>query len=301
MLTPDHINVVLGVLSRLESSKVLTILPDEPGASGRLGASDPTCLANRTCDPDQPCLADQTCHPDSFLIGIRDLPADPRCAGAGLFGLDLPDECELAAVSFTGSCSEPLDAPDVRVDALVTATGEIHSQVHHPDGPAPVSGRAGGVVVDALHRTLGLPAPGSPPPLVDLVTGMWFHQVMRLIDRGCDLGWANIAAAHLRPDGGVGRARGLQPPASEEVVAASIRRLADDASWDRLRTAVVIGRLAAPELDAEEAEWMDATMFGRWMADSFPSFDTLSHRLTDVGAADAVQRIGSVMSRLNAT
>ena len=62
--------------------------------------------------------------------------------------------------------------------------------------------------------------------------------------------------------------------------------------------AAVVGRLAAPELDAHEAEWMDATMFGRWMVDSFPSFDALSRRLHDVGAPDAALRIAGVLSRL---
>ncbi len=287
MLTPDRIDAILDVLSQLDSSTVLTVLPGERG---------------------------------SVHIGVRDLPPDPRCAGAGLFGMDLPDGCELAAVSFSGSCSEPPDGRggtdvrvdglgghdesgghprpgghDIRVDALVTAAGEIHSQVHHPEGPAPVSGRAGGVVVDALHRMIGIPAPGQAPPLVDLVTGMWFHEVMRLIDSESGLGWADVAAAHLQPDS---RSTPLLPPASEEVVAASIRRLAEDACWERLRTAAVVGRLTAPELDAHEAEWMDATMFGRWMVDSFPSFDALSRRLHDVGAADAVLRIASVLSRL---
>jgi len=293
VLTPDRIDAVLDVLSQLDSSTVLTVLPGKRG---------------------------------SVHIGVRVLPPDPRCAGAGLFGMDLSDGCQLAAVSFSGSCSAPPDGPggtdvrvdgsgghhesgdhdwpggrewpgghDVRVDALVTATGEIHSQVHHPEGPAPVSGRAGGVVVDALHRVLGIPVPGQAPPLLDLVTGMWFHEVMRLIDSGSGLGWADVAAAHLQPDS---RSTPSLPPASEEVVAASIRRLADDACWERLRMAAVVGRLAAPELDAHEAEWMDATMFGRWMVDSFPSFDALSRRLHDVGAPDAALRIAGVLSRL---
>lgn len=318
MLNPVRIDTVLDVLSQLECSTVLTVFPNDSG---------------------------------SAHIGVRELPSDPRCAGAGLFGLDLSNGFELAAVSFSGSCSAPgerpdtdldrtIDGPDpyrdldggldgagigpvgfdgagfdidgfdgagididafgshhVRVDALVTADGEIHSQVHRPDGPTPVPGPAGGVVIDALHRVLAIPVPGQAPPLIDLVAGMWFHQVMRLIDLGSDLGWAELAAAHLQPDR---RPTPSLPPPSEEVVAASIRRLAEDASWEHLRTAAAIGRLTAPELDPHEADWMDATMFGRWMVDSFPSFDSLAFRLSDLGADDALRRISAVMARLAA-
>lgn len=268
---PEQVDAALQLLAELEPASVITLLPE---SSGRL------------------------------LLGIRDLPPDPRCAGAGLFGLEVPVPCSLVGLSFTGETGHtgdggPADAAGpVRVDAVVTSSGRVHSQIHRSDGePSPVEGQAGGVVVDALHRVLGLPSPGEAPPLIAMVVGLWFHQVLRLLGDGRRPSWADVAAAHLAPAHGAPTGIGRLPP-SEEVVAESMQELADEADWESLRSAAAIGRMAAPELAPDEAGWMDTTMFARWMVDSFPTAGTVLSRLADAGAHDVVDRVHNVLDRL---
>lgn len=262
-----RIDSVLEVLSRLEPATVITLAPDG--------------------------------H-DQFLLAVRDLPPDPRCAGAGLFGLEPPAPCTLAAVSFVGSSgAEP---GEVRVDALVTDTGHIRSQVHLPDGVQPVQGRAGGVVVDALHRLLGLPCPGPTPPLTAMAEGLWFIEILRRDAAGAGLSWADVARAQTERRSTAGTdtdaGTGTGTPPSPEVVAASIAELADGADWDHLRRAAAIGRMSAPELDPDEAAWMDATMFARWMVESFPSRQQVLDRLERHGPTAASRGVREVLDRI---
>ncbi|UDY37025.1 hypothetical protein [Dermatobacter hominis] len=275
-LTPERVDTVLALLAGLPPGTLVAIRPDGP---------------------------------DHVAFGLRELAPDPRCGGAGLFGLDAPDGSVVVGLSFEG-VSEPSDAPprapsdppldDVdptRVDVLVTAQGQVHSRIHdHVQPPPKVRRPARGIVVDALHRTLGLPAPGDPPPLTELVARMWLHEVLRRWDGDAVPTWADAAVAHLDP-GGDEPLRGLPP--SPEAVVASMQRLADEAAWDDLRRAAAIGRMAAPDLDPDEAAWMDATMFARWMVDSFPSPARALDLLRRAGAHDAADRMEQVLDRLD--
>ncbi len=269
-LAPDRIEAALGLLARLEPASLITLRPERSG---------------------------------DLVVAVADLPPDPRCAGAGLFCLDAPAPCSLVGLSFTGDPAPPDGDGPVRVDAVVTTSGQVHSQIHRPGRePSPVTGAAGGVVVDALHRVLGLPAPGEAPPLIAMVIGLWLHQVLPLTAGGRRPSWAEVAAAHFGPAHGPDAGPGIGgpgcPPPSEEVVAESMQELADEADWEDLRRAAAIGRMAAPELAPEEAGWMDTTMFARWMVDSFPSPDAVLTRLTDAGAHDVADRVRDVLERL---
>lgn len=243
------------------------------------------------------------------VIDGRELPFDARCAGAGLFSLEAPPDSLLVGVSFTGTPSMELPCdrdPDeaIRIDVAVTAAGSVHSQVHCDGGVAPVDGTAGGVVVDALHRVLGLAVPGPPPTLRALVAGMWLQQVLLAATDGRVPTWAEAAWAAVDPLAVTDAPAPTDPltavvPPSEEAVAAEMAELADGASWEDLRRAAAIGRMRVPQLDPEEAGWMDATMFARWMVDSFPPPAVATDRLERIGALDLADRVRSVLRRLD--
>lgn len=274
-LTPDHIDGLLTVLGGLDTGSLVIVQPDRPG---------------------------------HMTLGVRELPADPRCAGAGLFGLDVPTGCSLIAASFIGRCSSDGDAgtdggaaggsAPTRVDALVTALGDVHARVRHGyEPPQPVVGAPSGVMVDAMHRAIRLPSPGSPPPLTELVGRMWLHRVLGLPSPAPT--WSQAATTHLDP-GRSGRPRRGGEPTTDEVVD-SILELADDADWRDLHRAAAIGRMAVPELDPLEADWMDHTMFARWMVESFRSTDVALAMLRSSGADATADRIDEVLSRIAAT
>lgn len=265
---------------------------------------------------------------DHAVFGIRELPSDPRCIGAGLFGLRAPAGAALAGLCFGGTSSahplrpatgdgrppgpdHPLDA-DVhpRVDVAVTVDGRIEARVHPQDGSAPLAAlRPEGIVVDALHRVLGRPAPGGPPPLDALVVGMWLTEVAALAVGDHPPTWADVAAAHDRL---AGRA-GVDPTVADRVdaargattspaqVGAWMHDLVAESSWVALHQAAAIGRMAVPELTAAEAAWMDTTMFSRWMTDSFPSPPAVLDRLVRLGATEAAEGIESAFSSLGDT
>ena len=140
-------------------------------------------------------------------------------------------------------------------------------------------------------------AAGDAGGLVAVMTG--FARTLRAAGVAADHDRTQsllAALAHLDP-GGDGPLRGLPP--SPETVVTAMQRLADEAAWDDLRRAAAIGRMAAPDLDPDEAAWMDATMFARWMVDSFPSPARALGLLRRSGAHDAADRIEQVLERLD--
>jgi len=248
-------------------------------------------------------------HHGRPILDGRDLPGDGRCGGAGLFTLVAPPGSLLVGVTFVGT---PSTGDPTRIDVVVSAAGTVGAQVHRDGGVEEVAAPAGGVVVDALHRMLGLATPGPTPPLTDLVVGMWLHQVLTCCTGDRVPTWSDVAWAAVEPTTRVERGTSLRDsteltrptgcgggiPPSEEAIAAEMVELADGASWDDLRRAAAIGRMRAPQLDPEEADWMDATMFARWMIESFPSPSAVTELLQSVGASDVADRIRSVLRRL---
>lgn len=249
--------------------------------------------------------------PHRSRLGLRELVSDPRCAGAGMFGMQAPMGVDLVGCCFRGRpgaasvaasiAAEPVawpvedsDGRGCRVEVVVAADGRIDARVHHDDGRLTLTAAPSGIVVDALHRLIGLPVPGAPPPLTSLVAGMWMAQVLRLPLLTPGPAWAEVAAVHpgATPDGDPSGAP------SPQRVAASMHRLAQEASWEDLHHAASVGRMPAPELDASEAAWMDTTMFARWMTDSFPPPADALAVLAGMGATDAVRGVEAVLAHL---
>jgi hypothetical protein len=59
--------------------------------------------------------------------------------------------------------------------------------------------------------------------------------------------------------------------------------------------------MAAPELEPEEAAWMDDTTFGRWMLESFADPRTALARLRRDAAAGVAALVEEVLRRSRAT
>jgi len=252
---------------------------------------------------------------DDDEIAVRELPHDPRCGGAGLFGLMAPPGSPLVATSFRGRAApmDPLstrptrpaesadspgsaDSPDrehQRVDVVVTRAGQVLSRIHLGDGSTiDPEGPAGGVVIDALHRVLGLPCPGDPPPLTDLLATLWLQELLALASVHPALTWGDAVSLHPDP-GTVGRVL----PSAEALASATLDFLGD-VTWERLRLAAAGGRTMVPELSPHEAAWMDDTLFARWLVESFPPPEVALAVLRDGGAHEAADGVRSVLDRI---
>ncbi len=229
---------------------------------------------------------------DADDLAVRPIPADPRCGGAGLFGLTAPAGSLLVGASFPVQHEDT----DALVDIIVTCTGTVRSRLREQGGaPRELPTPAGGVVVDALHRLLGLPAPGEPPPLAALYMGLWLHQLLPPALDGRQLTWAAAVDAYPDPP-----ACGPVPP-SVETLARSATDVVRTASWDGLRQATAIGRLHIPELAPEEAAWMDSTLFARWLVESFPPLEDALEVLVAQGASEVAAGVAAVARHLGLT
>ena len=249
--------------------------------------------------------------PDADVVAVRPLAPDARCGGAGLFGLAAPAGSVTAGCSFLGHAA-PWPPPGVdaddgtvldhgpveRVDVVVARDGRVLSRMHRrpPGARDPVTtdavGPAGGVVVDALHRVLGLPSPGRPPPVEALMGILWLQDLVAAATRGIHLSWADAVELHPRPP-----AVGHVLP-SPEALAQAARALVGDVSWDRLRRFAAERPTGVVDLSPAELAWMDATCFARWVLESFPPPDQGLAVLERGGAGTAARGVRSVLARL---
>lgn len=250
---------------------------------------------------------------DRAVMSTHAIPTDPRCAGAGLFGLRAPDGAALVGLCFTGHqrLTIPHHAGDggvdpgrTRVDVVVATGGAVRARIRPADAvgidrsdatrPLGAVDAPGGIVVDALHRVLARDTPGERPPLTRLVAGLWMAEILDVAAAHAVPTWDAVGAAHdgaaerLRRDGDTSPAR----------IAERMRRLVEEASWEDLHHAAAIGRMTAPELEPHEAGWMDTTMFARWMSDSFPTVEEVTSLLGERGAVDAVDGIEQTLALL---
>jgi hypothetical protein len=160
-------------------------------------------------------------------LAVRPIPADPRCGGAGLFGLTAPAGSLLVGASFPARH----DDTHALVDILVTRTGTVRSRLREQDAaPEDLPTPAGGVIVDALHRLLGLPAPGEPPPLGSLYMGLWLHQLLPLALDGRRLTWAAAVGATLSTTV-TGKFLVLVAPLSSVTVRTAVKLPATAYTW----------------------------------------------------------------------
>lgn len=302
------------MVSRCNRHRPVTVAPFDVG---RLDVTQLDAVLSVMAGLDDPTIVlVQPDGNDHALFGVRELPFDPRCIGAGMFGMRAPAGTALVGLTFSG-LGQPLpgdlgpfdpgsnDAFDEgavdgdlrRVDVVVTADGATDARIHDDHGFSAPSGTPTGVVIDALHRLIGLPTPGATPPLTELVAGLWMAEILRICISGRRPGWAEVVAAL---DGAaVGSAPDRFTAATPADVAATMQQLTDEASWQDLHRAAAIGRMAAPDLSAEEAAWMDTAMFARWMTESFPTVALVRDELRVISALDVLDGVDAVLERLD--
>jgi hypothetical protein len=246
---------------------------------------------------------------DADVVAVHALAPDPRCGGAGLFGMEAPTGSVTAGCSFRGHATAsaepgrddgpaPEAGPVERVDVVVARDGRVLSRLHRrrPGSPDPVAtdavGPAAGVVVDSLHRVLGLPCPGHPPPVEALVASLWLQDLVTATTSGLGLSWSDAVDLHPHPP-----AVGAVLP-SPETLAQATKALVGEVTWDRLRQFAADRRIDVFDLSPDEAAWMDATFFARWVIESFPPAGQVVATLEQGGAGPASAGVRSVLHRL---
>lgn len=221
---------------------------------------------------------------DQLRLHMAPLPPDERCAAAGLFGMRARPTWCAVALTLVGRARH-MDTAEVvgRATALVVVDrrGLVASTLQVDAEPldtasldaAPLEGGAldhvpdpgppEGLTVDALHRMLGLPAPGHAPPTPLFMLALWSQL---LIDHTLDVGtttWTDAVRLHPGEPG-----RG-QVAASVETVVEATLQTDGLVNWRRLHRRGCAG--AGPwDLSRAEAGWMDPTMYARWVLGSLP-------------------------------
>lgn len=206
---------------------------------------------------------------DQLRLHVAPLPPDERCAAAGLFGMRARPTWCAVALTLLGRARH-MDTAAVVGEAaalvVVDRHGLVASTLRVDGGPvdgAPDPGPPEGLTVDALHRMLGLPAPGPVPPTPLFILALWSQL---LIDHTLDFGattWPD--AVRLHPGEPV---RGRVAASVETVVEATLQT--DGLiNWRRMHRRGCAGA-GPPDLSRAEARWMDPTMYARWVLGSLP-------------------------------
>lgn len=203
-------------------------------------------------------------------VSVSELGVDGRCAAAGLIGLRAPEGTSAAGVTIVAASPEP-DGSEwtARVSVALDDGGRLAHRIDpRPEPLGEESGPPSGLLVDALHRVLGLASPGEPPMLWELALGWWLRDVAEAA-RDAD-GWSAADMVHMHP--GLDRADGADggrlPTAAE--IASATEEVVGDTSWARLHDLASRGPGGLPDLTAEDAAWMDPTMFARWVVGGLP-------------------------------
>ncbi|MFM7063159.1 MAG: hypothetical protein ACKO04_06675 [Actinomycetes bacterium] len=239
------------------------------------------------------------------------LPHDPRCVAAGMFGFSAPSHWAGAAVLCGGS-ARPAGPPGAPGDDLsgqhpaerhvehreavavivVDRGGTTASSVRIGNGDPYDPGPPTGLLVDALHRALGLPSPGSAPPTEALVLGLWVDRLVTLAAGGHVPTWKEAALVHpgVPSHGTVG--------ASAETVAHASTEALEGQDWAAIRRQCAAGGYRGAELGRTEAGWMDDTMFARWMLSAVPDLPPACALLRALGAGEVADGVETVAALL---
>ena len=269
-----------------------------------VGRLEPCCLLADL----GPCGTDRTPQGRQELA-VRRLSPDPRGGAASMFGLTVPEHCRGVAVTMVGTLGSalgrrPVDSIEhpsisgrldtaVRLDLAVARTGATRARVteRSGDGPGAVlidDDHGDGMLVDALHRVLGVATRGPAPSFARLVLGMWSRHVLLHVEQHGSITWLDAAALHPAA------VPTVRTPASPEVLATACATVREDIDWERIRTDTAAGRCAAPELAPGDAAWMDAPMFGRWCVESYPP-PALCERALRVSRSSALEGFREVV------
>jgi hypothetical protein len=237
---------------------------------------------------------------DHLQLHLAPLPHDERCAAAGLFGMRArPGWCAVA-LTLHGRARQLDTAQEVgRATAMVVVDqdGGVASTLRVDDAavdgcPAddpsrPGPGRPEGLTVDAMHRMLGLPSPGGPPPTPLFTLAMWSQLLIcHTLERGTT-SWAEAVRLHPGHPGG-GRV-----DASVETVVEATLRTEGQVDWQRLHRRGGAGA-GPPDLSRSEARWMDPTMYSRWVLGSLPDPDLAAQVLAAHACTRSAEAVAAV-------
>jgi hypothetical protein len=248
---------------------------------------------------------------DELRLHVAPVPADDRAGAAGLFGMRAAPEWTAVAEVFTGRARHLDDgarlgeatgvivvdraarvASQLLVDGrVVVAPGE-----HGPDGRSrdvPV-----GLVVDALHRMLGLASPGAAPAPPVAALAVWGQVLVQHTLEHGPPDWATAVALHPGDPGP------SHVVASVETVTEATLHTGADMDWRRLHRRAVRRGDGHADLRPDEVTWMDATLYARWVIGSMPDPATVAELLEQHGAEDTARRVlrvaATVLDRLGA-
>jgi hypothetical protein len=233
--------------------------------------------------------------PDGLDVHLAPLPHDERCAAAGLFGMSAgPSWCAVALVS-NGRGRHPETREvvgEVRSLIVVGRDATVSSALRVGGEPVVDPGAVEGLVVDALHRMLGLESPGEPPPPPLFALAVWAQMlILRAAEQG-PLSWDDAVALLPEPP----------PPdstTSVEAVVHAVLRSGEDLCWRRLHRRALAGHGTA-DLSPGDVEWMDATMYARWALGSLPDAAAASDVLRTHGSTRAAAAVTAVADRVRA-
>lgn len=248
------------------------------------------------CDALQNCVIGIDERSDGLDVHLAPLPHDERCGAAGLFGMRAgPTWCAVASLT-SGRGRHP-DTLEVvgRVRSLIvvgrdaTVTSVVRIDGRAAEDPGPVEG----LVVDALHRMLGLPSPGEPPARPLFALAVWAQLlVLRAVEDG-PLSWDDAVGLLPEPPA-------ADAPHSVDAVVDAVLRGGEDLCWERLHRRALAGHGPA-DLSREELRWMDATLYARWALGSLPDAASASHVLRSHGSPRVAAAVTAVADRVSAS
>lgn len=229
-------------------------------------------------------------------LHIAPLPVDHRCGSAGLFGMRARHGWSAVGVSFTGRIRhlerDEVVAEGAGASVVVTRQG-CHASRLRTEVPDEAGLDIGdldgeGLLLDALHRVLGLPSPGEPPTPSMLALHTWAHEILRLLLVEGSVSWD--LALRMHP--------GVPGPSassiSDEVIVEATLRAADGFRWESVHARAAGGAFAIDDLTAQEAAWMDTTLFARWVTATMPDPRVVADVLVDHDCAEVAERLLAV-------
>lgn len=241
----------------------------------------------------EPCLL-HVAAPGVDGFDLRVAPLDGRHPTDALLGQHAPDDWHAVGIATHGWAYHVAERGDpgrrrhrVHVVTLLSRSGEHahRTRADDPDLGALLGGEPpSGEQVDLLRRVLGLPTDPPPcgsstywsiewlsaliaadVPIRTLADAIVLHPVTALIRRGTSIGDVDLL----------------------DVLTAFHRVV----SWNRMRELAILDRFSVPDLEPQDAAWLDDGSFARFVLNRCPPLHLLRRRLAahvSVEAADDV-------------
>lgn len=244
---------------------------------------------------------------------VTSLPFDERSPAAGLFGMKAPRGWQAVGVTLEGVARRigPNDQPvdvmgDVSTGLVVTRDGRIGSFMG-PDPHGDTNGtdatdlgddvRPDGLVVDALHRVLGLPSPGEPPDPAEMVMCLWLDDILTILRSERRIDWARMVRIHPSIEN-TSTIPAVIPPSDEMIVEAT-GRSREYIDWNRVYRRATNSEGWTAGLRPKEVRWMDTTMFARWSLSLLPDVPMVANVLSDLGCQYEAERLSALADQLH--